>query len=253
VDPILWYSGLPKHKSKLKLYYDRRSAGQSVLEQSTHLGLTTRSWLFSDSCGFDDLGRPLWREDGSAVCNCYWPSPAQSFSGPSPVGLVAIFYCRRFETSFFVASLPKHTCLTPFLSNNCLWLISKDLYTSSKWIRCTGLYFERLTLVWKIHSEMQSENLKVRKQVGKPRRRWDYNDESYKNNRMWGCALDSTGREQSSGNAERTFGLTNSTTVGFCTAQPHGARYCVLKFGHMHRSTSHTQAARQNSWFSRDG
>jgi hypothetical protein len=26
------------------------------------------------------LGRPLWREDGSAVCNCYWSSPAQSFS-----------------------------------------------------------------------------------------------------------------------------------------------------------------------------
>jgi hypothetical protein len=31
-------------KSKSKLCYDRRSAGQSVLEQSTHLGLTTRSW-----------------------------------------------------------------------------------------------------------------------------------------------------------------------------------------------------------------
>jgi hypothetical protein len=31
-------------------------------------------------------------------------SPAQSFSGPSPVGLVTIFYCLRFETSLFVAS-----------------------------------------------------------------------------------------------------------------------------------------------------
>jgi hypothetical protein len=91
-------------KSKSELCYDRRSAGQSVLEQSTHLGLTTRSWLLSDSCGFVDLGRPLWREDGSVVCNCYWPSPAQSFSGPSPVGLVAIFYCLRFETSLFFAS-----------------------------------------------------------------------------------------------------------------------------------------------------
>jgi hypothetical protein len=62
---------------KSKLCYDRRSAGQSVLEQSTHLGLTTRSWLLSDSCGFADLGRPLWREDGSVVCNCYWSSPVQ--------------------------------------------------------------------------------------------------------------------------------------------------------------------------------
>jgi hypothetical protein len=91
-------------KSKSKLCYDLRAVGQSVLEQSTHLGLTTRSWLLSDSWGFVGLGRPLWREDGSAVCNCYWPSPAQSFSGPSPVGLVATFYCLRFETSLFVAS-----------------------------------------------------------------------------------------------------------------------------------------------------
>jgi hypothetical protein len=82
------------------LRYDRRSAGQSVLEQSTHLRLTTRSWLLSDICGFVDLGRPLLREDGSVVYNCCWSSPAQSFSGPSPVGLVAIFYCLRFKTSF---------------------------------------------------------------------------------------------------------------------------------------------------------
>jgi hypothetical protein len=34
-----------------------------------------------------------------------WSSPAQSYSGPSPVGLVTIFYyCLRFETSLFVAS-----------------------------------------------------------------------------------------------------------------------------------------------------
>jgi hypothetical protein len=92
------------HQLKSKLCYDRRSAGQSVLEQSTHMELTIRFWLLSDSCGFVGLGRPLWRKDGSAVYNCYWPSPAQSFSGPSPVGLVAIFYCLKFETSLFVAS-----------------------------------------------------------------------------------------------------------------------------------------------------
>jgi hypothetical protein len=28
-------------------------------------------------------------------------SPAQSFSGPSPMGLITIFYCLRFETSLF--------------------------------------------------------------------------------------------------------------------------------------------------------
>jgi hypothetical protein len=84
--------------------YDRRSVGQSVLEWSTHLGLTTRSLLLLDSCGFVEVERSLWREDGSLVYNSCWPSPAQSFMGPSPVGLVTIFYSLRFETSLIVAS-----------------------------------------------------------------------------------------------------------------------------------------------------
>jgi hypothetical protein len=41
------------------LYYDRRSVGQSVLEKSTHLGLTTRFSLLSDDYGFVDMGRSL--------------------------------------------------------------------------------------------------------------------------------------------------------------------------------------------------
>jgi hypothetical protein len=55
-------------------------------------------------CGFIDVGRSLWREDGSAVYNCCWSSPAQSSSGPSPLGLATVFYCFRFQTSNFVAS-----------------------------------------------------------------------------------------------------------------------------------------------------
>jgi hypothetical protein len=49
------------------------------------------------------VGRPLWREVGSVFCMCCWPLPAQSFSGPSPLGLETIFYCLTFETSLFVA------------------------------------------------------------------------------------------------------------------------------------------------------
>jgi hypothetical protein len=82
-------------RSKSKLCNDRRSVGQSVLMSSTHLGFTTRSLLLSDSCGFVDVGRSLWRENGSAVYNCCWSEPAQSFLGflrPSPAGLVTIFY-----------------------------------------------------------------------------------------------------------------------------------------------------------------
>jgi hypothetical protein len=54
--------------------------------------------LLSDSCGFVDMGRSLWRENGSAVYNCCWSSPAQLFFGPSTTGLVTIFYSLRFET-----------------------------------------------------------------------------------------------------------------------------------------------------------
>jgi hypothetical protein len=36
------------------------------------------------SCGFVDVGRSLKQENGSAIYNCCWSSPAQSFLGPSP-------------------------------------------------------------------------------------------------------------------------------------------------------------------------
>jgi hypothetical protein len=63
-----------------------------------------RFLLVSNSCGFVDVGRSLCREDGSVVYNCCWSSPVQSFSSPSPVGLVTIFYCLRFDISLFVVS-----------------------------------------------------------------------------------------------------------------------------------------------------
>jgi hypothetical protein len=75
------------------LCYDRRSVG--------HLGLMNRILLLPDTCEFVNVGRSLWREDRSIVYNCCWPSPVQSFSGPSPMRLVSIMYCLRFETSLF--------------------------------------------------------------------------------------------------------------------------------------------------------
>jgi hypothetical protein len=38
--------------------------------QAPHVRLMTRFLLLSDHCGFVDMGRPLWREDGSVVYNC---------------------------------------------------------------------------------------------------------------------------------------------------------------------------------------
>jgi hypothetical protein len=76
---------------------DRWSVGQSVLVSSTHLEPKTRFLLLSDSCGFVDVGRVLWYENGSVVYNCSWPSPAKLFLRSSPAGLISIFYCIRFE------------------------------------------------------------------------------------------------------------------------------------------------------------
>jgi hypothetical protein len=63
-----------------------------------HLGPKTRFLLLSHICGFLDLGHPLWRENAFVIYSSCWSSPEQSFSGPSPVGLMIIFYCLRFET-----------------------------------------------------------------------------------------------------------------------------------------------------------
>jgi hypothetical protein len=69
-------------ESKSKLCYDRRSVTQSVLVSSPELGPKTRFLLLSDSCGFPDVGRPLWREDECVVYNFCWASPTQSYLPP---------------------------------------------------------------------------------------------------------------------------------------------------------------------------
>jgi hypothetical protein len=61
-------------------------------------------FIMSDNCGFVDVGRSLWREDGSAIYNYFWSSPEQTFLCPTPVGLETTIYCFQFETSLFVAS-----------------------------------------------------------------------------------------------------------------------------------------------------
>jgi hypothetical protein len=59
-------------------------------------GLRTDLYYMCDSYGPVLVGRPLWREDGSVFYICCWPLPAQSFFGPSSLGLATIFYCLRF-------------------------------------------------------------------------------------------------------------------------------------------------------------
>jgi hypothetical protein len=53
----------------MKLSFDRWSVGQCVLVSGSHLELKTRFSFPSDNCGFLDVGHPLWRDDGSAICS----------------------------------------------------------------------------------------------------------------------------------------------------------------------------------------
>jgi hypothetical protein len=108
VGSTLWREGLSifyniyEPESESHITTDGRSASLSWNEASDR-GLRsdflTARKLRVCWCGALSMTRGL-------VCrwNCCWPSPAQSFSGPSPVGLVTIFYCLRFDTSLFVAS-----------------------------------------------------------------------------------------------------------------------------------------------------
>jgi hypothetical protein len=56
-----------------------------------------RFYYYWGSCMFVDVGRSLWQEDGSVVCNCCWASPALSFSGLSR-RTRDHFYYLKFET-----------------------------------------------------------------------------------------------------------------------------------------------------------
>jgi hypothetical protein len=44
------------------------------------LAIKHPSGTYDHSCGFVDLGRSLWREDGSLIYNCCWRSPTPYFS-----------------------------------------------------------------------------------------------------------------------------------------------------------------------------
>jgi hypothetical protein len=52
---------------------DSQSVSQYVLVSSTLVGLVTRYYivgmLLSEICGLVSIWRPLWQEDGSAICN----------------------------------------------------------------------------------------------------------------------------------------------------------------------------------------
>jgi hypothetical protein len=83
------------------LFQSTTEARRSVLLSDTRLRPLTGFLLPSDICGFLHVGRLLRREGGSVVSNRHWASSAQSFSDPSPTGVMTRFYmvCGRHVTS----------------------------------------------------------------------------------------------------------------------------------------------------------
>jgi hypothetical protein len=83
----------PRALLKLKLSYDRRSIGQSILVPGSYPEPTTKFFLCICNCEFLDEWLSVWWEDGSAIYsyNCFRALSEQSLSGPSPADLTTLF------------------------------------------------------------------------------------------------------------------------------------------------------------------
>jgi hypothetical protein len=84
--------------SKSKSCYDRRSVGQFFLVSSPLLGLMTRFFNTARHLRVYWYGEPSLTRRRVCLLQLVLSSPAQSFSGPSPAGLMTTFYSLRFET-----------------------------------------------------------------------------------------------------------------------------------------------------------
>jgi hypothetical protein len=65
-------------------------------------------FFMSDNCGFPNVGRPLWREDGPVTYsyNCFWVLPQLSLPGQSPAGPMTIFYCLIWDSPNLEGQVP---------------------------------------------------------------------------------------------------------------------------------------------------
>jgi hypothetical protein len=80
-----------------ELLYEWRFTANHYVLATSPLRLTTSNFIFQlNTCDYSPHVTSFL--DGSVVCNCCWPSPAQSFSGQSPAGRMTAFYFLRFET-----------------------------------------------------------------------------------------------------------------------------------------------------------
>jgi hypothetical protein len=84
-------------ESESQLLYDWRITANQFVLATSHLRLKPSNFFQLNTCGYSPYATSSLT-GGWIYHNCFWASPAQSFSGPSPVELMTIFYCLRFKT-----------------------------------------------------------------------------------------------------------------------------------------------------------
>jgi hypothetical protein len=107
---MIW-SRLVSSESESELLYDWRFTANHFVLATSPLRLTTSNFIFQlNTCGYSpyvtsSLARGL-------VCRLQLllSSPAQSFSGPSPAGLMTTFYCLRFTHSVSFSKSKSKSC-----------------------------------------------------------------------------------------------------------------------------------------------
>jgi hypothetical protein len=101
-------------------------------------GLWPDLYYVCDSYGLVLVGRPLWRQDGSVFYICCWPLPAQSFFGPSPLGLATIFY---WVLSLSASGLVLYSHDTHNAENTVLFWVAQTTQKTSHVIAISPVYW----------------------------------------------------------------------------------------------------------------
>jgi hypothetical protein len=81
-----------------KFCYHRRSVCPAILMSNPHLGLQDQIFITARQLRVSWCGAPSLTIGRICRLQLLLVSPAQSFSVPSPAGLMTVFYCHGFET-----------------------------------------------------------------------------------------------------------------------------------------------------------
>jgi hypothetical protein len=86
-------------ESESELLYDWRFTASQFVLATSPLRPTTRIFIFQlNISGYRPYVTSFLTREWVCCYSCCWSSSAQSFSDPSPAGLMTTFYCLKLET-----------------------------------------------------------------------------------------------------------------------------------------------------------